>query len=280
MLKASSEGPIVLTIALGLALTIVWPQSTRRRLNSYNFDAGLDYGKTTGSKRQEPALWYALLLWDSCALIFSRLICCFLTAPQIKASAYSSIVEQKFCGLFEQKKNHKAVSMVITLTQGLTLTILRAQSTWERAQLSRQKISASPPQIYNAQAACLGLNRSLRKSATIVDLLGRQPGSNHFSQKIYFSIYPAKEQCSTKNRRNKTNALSAAALNRQEFYQPCGGTAAALEAERMAPSRLFRSCLRRQRLARTSITAAPSGCTRFLSARRVFRCIRFPLFSS
>ena len=39
-----------------------------------------------------------------------------------------SIVEQKFCGLFEQKKNHKAVSMVITLTQGLTLTILQAQS--------------------------------------------------------------------------------------------------------------------------------------------------------
>jgi hypothetical protein len=39
-----------------------------------------------------------------------------------------SIVEQKFYGLFEQKKNHKAVSMVITLAQGLTLTILQAQS--------------------------------------------------------------------------------------------------------------------------------------------------------
>ena len=46
----------------------------------------------------------------------------------LKAFAYSSIVEQKFYGLFEQKKNHKAVSMVITLTQGLTLTILQAQS--------------------------------------------------------------------------------------------------------------------------------------------------------
>jgi hypothetical protein len=57
---------------------------------------------------------------------------------------------QKFYGLFEQKKNHKAVSMVITLTQGLTLTILQAQSTWERAQLSRQKLSASPRQIYDA----------------------------------------------------------------------------------------------------------------------------------
>jgi hypothetical protein len=31
-------------------------QSIRRRLNSYNFDAGLDYGKTTGSKHQKQAL--------------------------------------------------------------------------------------------------------------------------------------------------------------------------------------------------------------------------------
>ena len=31
-------------------------QSIRRRLNSYNFDDVLDYGKTTGSKHQKPAL--------------------------------------------------------------------------------------------------------------------------------------------------------------------------------------------------------------------------------
>jgi hypothetical protein len=55
MLNATSEGSIVLTTALGLALTIVQPQSIRRRLNSYNFDAGLDYGKTTGSKHQKPS---------------------------------------------------------------------------------------------------------------------------------------------------------------------------------------------------------------------------------
>ena len=30
-------------------------QTIRRRLNSYNFDAGLDYGKTTGSKHQKRA---------------------------------------------------------------------------------------------------------------------------------------------------------------------------------------------------------------------------------
>jgi hypothetical protein len=49
MLNASSEGSIVLTIALGLALTIVQPQSIRRRLNSYNFGAGLDFDYTTVS---------------------------------------------------------------------------------------------------------------------------------------------------------------------------------------------------------------------------------------
>jgi hypothetical protein len=71
-----------LLLRWALTLTIVRPHSIRRRLNSYNFDAGFDYGKTTGSKRQKLALWCALLLWDSCALFFSRLICCFLTAPQ------------------------------------------------------------------------------------------------------------------------------------------------------------------------------------------------------
>jgi hypothetical protein len=59
--------------------------------------------------------------------------------------------------LFGQKKNYKAVSMVITLTQGLTLTILQAQSTWERTQLSRQKLSASPPQIQTLKLLVYGL---------------------------------------------------------------------------------------------------------------------------
>jgi hypothetical protein len=43
MLNASLEIPIVLTIALGQALTIVQPQ---RRLNSYNFGA-TDFDYTT-----------------------------------------------------------------------------------------------------------------------------------------------------------------------------------------------------------------------------------------
>jgi hypothetical protein len=93
MLKAFPEGSIVLTIALGLALTIVQPQSIRRKLNSYNFGAGLDYGKTAALKHQK------------------------------------------------------------------------------RAQLSRQKLSDSPRQIYNAQAAylwttCKGLQSSPSASAT------------------------------------------------------------------------------------------------------------------
>jgi hypothetical protein len=41
-------------------------------------------------------------------------------SSRLKASTEGSIVEQK--------KNHKAVAMVITLAQGLTLTILQAQS--------------------------------------------------------------------------------------------------------------------------------------------------------
>jgi hypothetical protein len=53
MLKRVTEGSIVLTIALGIALTIVQPQSIRRRLNSYNFGAGLDYGKTAALKHQK-----------------------------------------------------------------------------------------------------------------------------------------------------------------------------------------------------------------------------------
>jgi hypothetical protein len=39
------------------------------------------------------------------------------------------------------------------------------------AQLSRQKRFASSRLIYDVQAACLRLNRSLRKSATITNLL-------------------------------------------------------------------------------------------------------------
>jgi hypothetical protein len=66
-----------------------------------------------------------------------------------------SFVEQKNRELFKQKKNHKAVAMVITLTQGLILTILQAQSTWERTQLSRQKPSALSRQNYDVQAAFL-----------------------------------------------------------------------------------------------------------------------------
>jgi len=45
MPKASSEGSTVLTIALGIVLTILQPQ---RGVNSYNFDA-LDFDPTTGS---------------------------------------------------------------------------------------------------------------------------------------------------------------------------------------------------------------------------------------
>jgi hypothetical protein len=40
--------------------------------------------------------------------------------------------EDEFHGLLEQKKTHKAVAMVITLTQGLAFTTLQAQGTWER----------------------------------------------------------------------------------------------------------------------------------------------------
>jgi len=93
MLNASSEGSIVLTIALDLALTIVQAQSIRSRFYSVHYSSGKSAHYTT-----------------------------------VRFTA-GSIVEQKFYGLFEQKKNHKAVSMVITLKQGLTLTILQAQST-------------------------------------------------------------------------------------------------------------------------------------------------------
>jgi hypothetical protein len=82
---------------------------------------------------------------------------CGIVCTIIHNSAKSkdgSIVEQKNRELFEQKKNHKAVAMVITLTQALTLTILRAQGTWERTRLSRQKISALSRQNYDVQAAC------------------------------------------------------------------------------------------------------------------------------
>jgi hypothetical protein len=51
MLKVSSQGSIVLTIALGPALTIVQPQ---RSVDSYNF-GGTDFDYTTGSKHQKPA---------------------------------------------------------------------------------------------------------------------------------------------------------------------------------------------------------------------------------
>jgi len=91
MPKVSEAGSIVCTITVRNVRTKLQPQ---RRLDSYNFAAELDYGKNTGSKHQKIA----------------------------------QLFEQKFYGLFEQKKNHKAVSMVITLTQGLTLTILQAQS--------------------------------------------------------------------------------------------------------------------------------------------------------
>ena len=67
---------------------------------------------------------------DSTVLTIALALAHTIVQPQYshKASADGSIVEQKFYGLFEQKKNHKAVSMVITLKQGLTLTILQAQS--------------------------------------------------------------------------------------------------------------------------------------------------------
>jgi hypothetical protein len=89
-----------------------------------------------------------------------------LTILQAQNIAEGSIVEQKNHALFEQKKNHKAVSMVITLTQGLTLTILQAQSTWERTRLSRQKLSPSPRQIYDLQAASVVSTIALRPVAT------------------------------------------------------------------------------------------------------------------
>jgi hypothetical protein len=58
---------------------------------------------------------------------------CTIAAGKVRTilqsgSQPAQLFEQKFYGLFEQKKNHKAVSMVITLKQGLTLTILQAQS--------------------------------------------------------------------------------------------------------------------------------------------------------
>ena len=69
----------------------------------------------------------------SIVITLARLTLTILQAHYNSArSKDGSIVEQKFYGLFEQKKNHKAVSMVITLTQGLTLTILQAQSTRSR----------------------------------------------------------------------------------------------------------------------------------------------------
>jgi hypothetical protein len=66
----------------------------------------------------------------------------------------AQLLNKSFTDYLNKKKNHKAVAMVITLAQGLTLTILRAKGTWERTQLSRQKISALSRQNYNAQAAC------------------------------------------------------------------------------------------------------------------------------
>jgi hypothetical protein len=49
-LKMHPEDRIVLTIALGIALTILQPQ---RRVNSYNFGAELDFDYTTGSKHHK-----------------------------------------------------------------------------------------------------------------------------------------------------------------------------------------------------------------------------------
>jgi hypothetical protein len=72
-------------------------QSIRRRLNSYNFDAGLDYGKTTGSKSQKIA----------------------------------QLFEQKFYGLFEHMsiafslKASEAGSIVCTIAAGKVRTILQ-----------------------------------------------------------------------------------------------------------------------------------------------------------
>jgi hypothetical protein len=90
MLEATSEGSTVLTIALGLAHTIVQPQSIRRRLNSYNFDAGLDYNFTTGSKHQKLAQLFEQKFYG----LFEHLTLAF----SLKASKSGSIVSTKaFC---------------------------------------------------------------------------------------------------------------------------------------------------------------------------------------
>jgi hypothetical protein len=68
-------------------------QSIRRRLNSYNFDAGLDYEKTTGSKHLEASS-----------------IVCTIAAEIVRTIIHNSaspkdgsIVEQKNRELSEQK---------------------------------------------------------------------------------------------------------------------------------------------------------------------------------
>jgi hypothetical protein len=50
-LKASLEGSIVLTIALGIALTILQPQSLRDRLDSVHYNRGKRAHYTTAAKK-------------------------------------------------------------------------------------------------------------------------------------------------------------------------------------------------------------------------------------